>query len=200
MNTTTNTTKIIIAVIVIALIALAVMMTKDSTMSPTDSVATTTVGSTNNAGNESNTTTGGSVNPSNGQTSGTVTLKPGEIMTVTPKDNQLAGTSWIWKSTTFANKNPSKVPAANKFVITFNDKGMFTSTTDCNAITGQYAVKGDRLTLTNTASTLMACQGETLEGEYANELTHVTNYVFESTAELNLMVGNTATMSFTKRQ
>ncbi len=202
MQTTTNTTKIIIAISILILIGLGIyiannrgdMVPVEETASRLDSNsdATTTV---SNRTSNSNTT---SVN-SNGTTNGSMVVKPGQVMTVTPKKNPLSGTSWIWKDTSFNNRTTSTIPGNNKFVITFGTDGAVTSSTDCNSVSGRYAVTNDRITISNTASTKMACQGATLETTYVQQLTQVTNFVFESTNELDLAIGNTGTMSFSRR-
>ncbi|MES2985528.1 MAG: META domain-containing protein [Patescibacteria group bacterium] len=185
---TTNTNKIAIAVILIVLIGLVVYVgTKSDGVTNTDGTATTTV---------STSTTNGTNNSKGG-----VTAKPGQIITVTPKQNPLAGTSWIWTDTIFMNKATNMIPAKSKFVITFGTDGAVTSSTDCNSVAGRYAVNNDRMNIVSLTSTLMACQGATLEAEYVKQLSQVTNYTFESLNELDLVVANgTSTMSFTRRQ
>lgn len=186
MQTTTQTTKIIIGTLIAAiLIGLGVYMNQksDSMIDDVDSVATTTVG-TSTANKET--------------ISGNSSTKKG-VTIVTPQKNPLAGTSWIWKDTLFMNKSTSSVPAANEFIITFGTDGAMTSTTDCNSISGKYVVYNNKITITNGASTMMACQGQTREAEYVTQLSQVTNFTLQDLNELDLSIGNTATMSFTRR-
>lgn len=198
MQTTTNTTKIIIGVVVLILIGLAVYMTSSSDgMLRTDQVATTTATSTGAV-------QGSSVTNGTGKTgtvaNGSMTVKPGQVMTVNPKKNPLAGTSWIWKDTSFNNKSAAVIPGNTKFVITFGTDGAVTSTTDCNSVSGRYAVNNDKINITSTVSTRMACADATLESTYVQQLTQITNYTFESLNELDLTtVNGSATMSFSRR-
>lgn len=126
--------------------------------------------------------------------------KPGQATTVTAKKNPLAGTSWIWKDTSFNNKSAPTMPANTKFVITFGTDGAMTSTTDCNSISGRYAVNDDKINIAGIVSTKMACEGQVLESTYVSQLTQITNFTFESLNELDLTtVNGSATMSFTRR-
>lgn len=202
MQTNTNTTKAIIALIIIILIGLAVYATSRNAdeVSNTDSSATTTLNNSTNSNGTNNSVNGTSGKNNNGSvTSPMPVAKPGQVVTVTAKKNPLAGTSWIWKDTSFNNKATATLPNSNKFVLTFGNDGALTSTTDCNSVAGRYAVNGDKLTISNTASTLMACQGATLEAEYVKQLSQVTNHTFESLNELDLLIGGSATMSFSRR-
>lgn len=196
MQTTTQTTKIIIGVIIVLiLIGIAMLMNKKSdTIMDDNGAATTSVDTTVNTNGGNTSVKSGNTGTGNGATGG-----KGTVTTITPKKNPLSGTSWIWKDTAFNNKSASTLPANNKFVITFWTDGAITSSTDCNSISGQYSVNNDKITVANIASTKMACQGATLEAEYIKQLTQVTNFTFESLNELDLAVGNTATMSFTRR-
>lgn len=198
MQTNTNTTKAIIAIIIIILIGLVVYSSRIGNTAPDSdmSAASTTTGNTSSGTNSTN----GTNNSVNGSTAGQMPIaKPGQVITVTPKKNPLAGTSWIWKDTSFNNKSAPSLPNSNKFVLTFGNDGALTSTTDCNSLSGRYAVNGDKLTISNTASTRMACEGVSLETEYVTQLSQVTNHTFESLNELDLLIGGTATMSFSRR-
>jgi heat shock protein HslJ len=122
-------------------------------------------------------------------------VPPNEIPSGTPpeipsgkKGVSVRGTNWVWQSIQNGNakieiKNPSI------FILTLDAEGRFTSTTDCNSVSGSYVLEGESLTFKDMASTLMYCEGSQ-ENTYTEALGKVSMYRVE---------GNTLILSLTNK-
>ncbi|MES2623168.1 MAG: META domain-containing protein [Patescibacteria group bacterium] len=200
-NTTPNTTKIIIGVLVVIILCLAVYITSQPRMMPMPGND-----NSNNMMENDDNGNGGDVsqNSQNSNTGGSgsstvVPTRPGAVMTKTPVKNPLASTVWTWKSTSFTNKSTTVAPNNEKFVIRFGADGKVSSVTDCNSVAGTYTISSELLKFGALASTRMACQGPTLEMDYTNYLSQVESYqIVGSQLHLNL-AKNAGMMSFTRK-
>lgn len=199
-----NTTKIILGVLVIALVALGLYLDSrpigDNMMDMEH----------DGAMNMENKTTGGTMKTNTGVTpeeSVTTTIsKDGKkvtktVVATTPAKNPFPNTQWVWKYTIFADKSKRITPTTDRFVLKFGADGRMSSATDCNSVSGTYVTKiNEGITFGPLMSTLMACTGDTLESEYSKELADVRLYSLPTQAELNLqLANNTGTMVFTKK-
>ena len=114
---------------------------------------------------------------------------------------ELAGTRWVWQYTdgdVSASAERILAPDGEKFILSFGAEG-FTSSTDCNQLSGSYLQVGESLSMGPIAATMKACVDETLEAVYATELGRVTSFaVTGDELRLNLQ-DNTGTMVFTKQ-
>lgn len=106
----------------------------------------------------------------------------------------LTDKSWSWVSTTYGDGTIT--PNQDKFVLTFKTDNTFTSTTDCNGLSGDYTANGSQVTLNNMISTMMFCEGSQ-ENDYYNGLAAVESYSFNGKGELVFeLKDDTGTMVF----
>lgn len=123
-------------------------------------------------------------------------VPPNEIPSGTPpeipsgkKGVSVRGTNWVWQSIQSGDiKTEVKNPSV--FILTLDAEGRFTSTTDCNSVTGSYVLEGESLTFKDMASTLMYCDGSQ-ENIYTQGLGKVSMYRVE---------GNTLILSLTDKR
>lgn len=92
--------------------------------------------------------------------------------------------TWKWFKTEPKSGKDIR-PKKDVFTLTFNKDGSFSATTDCNGISGKYTAKDSKLTFSNTASTLMYCDGSQ-ETELNSIIINAQNYKFTSAGELVL--------------
>jgi len=112
----------------------------------------------------------------------------------------LTAHAWVWKQTLMAGAAPAVPTKPASFVLTFATDGHVSSTTDCNALAGTYTVVDGGLTFGPLASTQMYCDGSQESG-YTQNLAAVTAYSIDGSGDLVFALGgNQGTMVFTKRQ
>jgi heat shock protein HslJ len=90
--------------------------------------------------------------------------------------SQITNKPWTWVKT---QMNDGKVTTPNKpdaFTLTFKDDGTVSGTTDCNNFAGKYAIDGNKITFSQFASTMMACEGSQ-EQEFTKSLSQVDQYM-----------------------
>lgn len=79
----------------------------------------------------------------------------------------LSYTTWLWKETSYNNNDNETVKPlqTESFVLTFLDDQNFSATTDCNSLTGRYAVSAEtnEISFSSIASTRMICPDESQE-------------------------------------
>jgi len=136
-------------------------------------------------------------------TSTDVVMVPETPATSTPaapeeSSHPLLGKRWAWVRSTdplVSSTTTIKAPE-DKFIISFGTDKRFTSSTDCNGLSGGFIIDGEVLSVGPIASTKMACPGGTLEMTYAAELGRVASYVIVG-EELRLnLIKDTGTMIF----
>lgn len=91
--------------------------------------------------------------------------------------------------------NTWKWNKSDKFSITFNADGKFSTKTDCNSVGGSYVAKGSSLTFSNIFTTEMFCQ-ESVESTFVDVLENTVSYKFTSKGELILIFKNGGTEVF----
>jgi heat shock protein HslJ len=97
----------------------------------------------------------------------------------------LYSNSWVLTETS-AIQGEAVVPKADDFVLTFTKEGRYTSTTDCNSLTGEFVIDNEVLSLASPISTKMYCEGSQ-EGAYIALLGLVNSYAIDGTTlRLNL--------------
>jgi hypothetical protein len=79
------------------------------------------------------------------------------------------------------------------------DTDSFTSTTDCNQLSGGYVQNNETLSFGPIASTKKACLEETLETTYVDTLTRVTTHAITGSQLRFTLLGDTGTMVFTQK-
>lgn len=197
----TSTTKIILGVVVVALVCLGLYLDSRPIANEKDGMMGMDNGHMVDKGTEASKKP---ANPANSGQPGTISNPPktGTATTIVftvPKANPLAGTDWTWKYTTFANKSKTMTPNQARFVLKFDASGRVTSTTDCNSLAGTYSIKGEQLHFGPFAATLMACTGQTMEQEYAQELNRTTTFKIVSPNEMQLNLSDAGVMVFTRQ-
>ena len=111
--------------------------------------------------------------------------------------NQLTQTKWQWKE--FKRSDGSILAPApqdeHKFILIFNDNGKFSSTTDCNQLSGIYSIDREALSIGEINSTLMACESENKEIIYRDALEKAASYSLSGNT-LTLNLSDNGTMKF----
>jgi len=86
-------------------------------------------------------------------------------------------TPWVWQQTSLADGSVLQ-SKEGKFVLSFKDDLSYHSTTDCNTLSGTYAVDGEVLSLSTPAMTKMFCEGS-IEQDYVAQLVLASSHVIE---------------------
>ena len=97
--------------------------------------------------------------------------------------------TWNWIHTTYNNDDTVTPKLENKFTMTFKNDKTFSATTDCNRVSGEYAVDVKKITFTKMMSTLMYCEGSQ-EQDFTKMLGETQGYTFTSKGELVLLLKN----------
>ncbi len=92
-------------------------------------------------------------------------------------DENLIG-DWQWVETIY-NDGREVRPDGDDFVLTFNENGSMSSTTDCNGLSGQFNLReGNEISFSEIAMTKMYCE-DSLEDEYLRTFNDASTYLFE---------------------
>jgi heat shock protein HslJ len=92
---------------------------------------------------------------------------------------------WQWVRTNYTDGRVFAPKQATAFVITFNQDGSMSATTDCNGVSGSYTAVADSLAFGALATTMMFCDGSE-EGVFNELLGTVSTYRFTVGGELEL--------------
>jgi len=116
----------------------------------------------------------------------------------TGAEYSLVGPKWTWLHTEpGAVAGDKKIIApAGEFVLSLDTAKRFTSTTDCNSLSGGYLVNGEVLRIGPIAATKKACMGETLESVYVRDLGLVTSYKIVGSELRLILAKDTGIMVF----
>ena len=79
----------------------------------------------------------------------------------------LYGRDWVWVSTEISSAQAIK-PLRGDFVLKITDDGKFSSTSDCNGISGKYLVVNSSIYFRDIASTKMFCPKSKDSGYISN--------------------------------
>ncbi len=93
--------------------------------------------------------------------------------------------TWNWVMAEYNDGRVITPKTANKFTLAFKSGGVFSASTDCNGIGGNYKVTGTSIAMTKMISTLMYCDGSQ-EAEFRQMLENSSSYHFTSKGELIL--------------
>lgn len=119
----------------------------------------------------------------------TETLQFGEVAQnfegeADPSRMTLTMKNWKWVKTSYNNDTEEVAPkSADKFSIIFKVKNVFSATTDCNSIGGEYLADRTKISFSKMVSTLMYCEGSQ-ESIFSNMLSEIQSYHFTSKGEL----------------
>jgi heat shock protein HslJ len=125
-----------------------------------------------------------------------------ELITEEPSTNEsstpdLAGTSWQWVETAMNDGTTTQSAKPEAFVLSFDQDGKVSSSTDCNSISSTYTSNQGELIFGPLAMTKMFCEGSQ-EGVYAKALGEVQSYLVNGdTLSLALKL-DSGIMEFTK--
>lgn len=105
------------------------------------------------------------------------------------KKNDLVG-RWSVKTYTDPFKTTmeaTKVSPNESYTLQFHDTGIFSLTTDCNTISGEYSTDGQSLRFSNLSATELACEKEIAERSLKSQLPMVESYNFPNDTTLCLL-------------
>jgi len=107
-------------------------------------------------------------------------------------DPVLTGKQWSWIETYYNEGNRIVNPVDPKmFVLSFIKGDKFSTTTDCNKFIGKYILAEKNLTMSDIASTKMACEDPyAQEQTYISMLADVESYFFRDDGKLVIMIKN----------
>lgn len=97
----------------------------------------------------------------------------------------LTNQQWQWVRTDKSDGSITVPTNPAQFQLSFTDT-TFSSSTDCNGVSGAYVISGPNLTFSDIASTMMYCEGS-VENEYVTALQNVKSYSVQD-KELKLML------------
>lgn len=120
----------------------------------------------------------------------------------TPVINELNNSQWLWIETTDEAGTSLKPNQPDDFVLTFAEANRFSANTDCNNIGGSFVVgEGGALVFSEIVATEMACEGETREQAFVEQLGAVVSYsVTDSELILTVLFdGETGEMKFSRK-
>lgn len=115
-------------------------------------------------------------------------------------DPVLTGKQWSWKETYINDGDKIINPVDPKmFVLSFIKGDKFTTTTDCNKFMGTYVLAEKSLSMSDIASTQMACEDPyAQEQSYLSMLSEAESYFFRDDGSLIIMMKeDKGTMTFT---
>jgi heat shock protein HslJ len=107
-------------------------------------------------------------------------------------DPVLTGKQWSWIETYYNEGNRIVNPVDPKmFVLSFIKGDKFSTTTDCNKFIGKYILAEKNLTMSDIASTKMACEDPyAQEQTYISMLANAESYFFRDDGKLVIMIKN----------
>ncbi len=98
------------------------------------------------------------------------TAEPANVLEPITQE-ELVGAIWQWVGgREAASAPPYEVADADKYTLTFNEDGSLFVQADCNTSRGTYELSGDQLTITLGATTLMACEPDSLSDQFMAQI------------------------------
>jgi heat shock protein HslJ len=121
--------------------------------------------------------TPGAVAPAPAATPTPGAVAPAPAATPTPGPAPtLTDVVWQWTKLVGADGAELKVPAPDRYTLTFLRDGTLTMVADCNTGGGSYRREGSNLTIGPLATTLIACPPDSLDSRFTLALQQVTGY------------------------
>ncbi len=118
---------------------------------------------------------------------------------VTSTATPLIGTEWVWQKTVLVAGKEIASNDPSRFALAFGSDKRFTSTSDCNRLSGGFIVDGEVLSIGPIAATKMYCGDAMLESEYSQELSRATSYIIEGDELRINLLKDSGTMIFAKK-
>ncbi len=98
------------------------------------------------------------------------TAEPANVLEPITQE-ELVGAIWQWVGgRESASAPPYEVADADKYTLSFNEDGSLFVQADCNTSRGTYELSGDQLTITLGATTLMACEPDSLSDQFMAQI------------------------------
>lgn len=120
--------------------------------------------------------------------SATTTASSTPVVTTKPNP-KITDHPWVWVKTVYNNDTTVTPQLKNSFIITFMQDNRFSAKTDCNNVSGEYAITAsttsNKIILEKMISTLMYCEGSE-ESNFTKMLSEVDNFFFSQSGELVL--------------
>lgn len=106
--------------------------------------------------------------------------------------SKMASLSGKWKIVTYMDDEEIEVSCDKSYTLQFHDTGMFSLTTDCNTISGEYSysVSKRNLQFGNLTYTEKACENEIVEQSLKYQLPMVKTYNLPNDTTLYLLGKN----------
>src|SRR3989344_2925791 len=102
-----------------------------------------------------------------------------------PTRMSLVMKDWTWISALYEDGRSIEPNQPDSFVLSFDEDGTFSATTDCNGVGGKYTVSGNSISFGEMVTTLMFCE-DSKETEFHQILENTAGYHFAARGELIL--------------
>jgi heat shock protein HslJ len=124
---------------------------------------------------------------------------PYNLKKIEEKASPIFDTAWVWKETVLLDGTIIAPLQPEAFVLTLGSDRRYTSTTDCNSLSGNFVIDEEVLSLSPAISTKMFCEGSQ-DTVYMNDLVLANSFVIEGD-ELTLNLNRDhGAMKFVKKQ
>jgi len=121
-------------------------------------------------------------------------VKNNQIKIVKKVDESLTKNEWIWVETITSNSQKVK-PRVNDFVLKINSDSSFSSSTDCNSVSGSLSVNNEKINFTKIVATEKFCP-KSLESNFTAFLKDVVSYRFNEKKQLILILKDDSGLMF----
>jgi heat shock protein HslJ len=83
---------------------------------------------------------------------------------------------WHWQHTRYSNDNEARPKQPERYVLRFEPHGVLSAKVDCNMAGGKYRFEGNQIVIELINSTLMACEPDSLEQVFQQNLAATNGY------------------------
>jgi L-ascorbate metabolism protein UlaG (beta-lactamase superfamily)/heat shock protein HslJ len=105
---------------------------------------------------------------------------------------------WVWVRTILPNDEVMEAPVGGKFVLTFDEDGQLSSSTDCNYLSSGYVKDEEVLSIGPVGMTKMYCEGSK-DSAYAEQLGRAASHVIDGDELRIILVRDAGTMVFSRK-
>lgn len=109
-------------------------------------------------------------------------------------DENLTKNDWVWLETITSNSQKVK-PRVNDFVLKINSDSSFSSSTDCNSVSGSLSVNNEKINFNKIVATEKFCP-KSLESNFTSFLKDVVSYRFNEKKQLILILKDESGLMF----
>lgn len=112
----------------------------------------------------------------------------------------LKGNVWQWVQTLYGDGEKTIPGKPENYTVQFREDGNIDAKADCNRKSGNYTIRGKKMTVTVTISTMAMCEEGSLEEPFVKDLTAADSFILKD-GELYLdLKFDSGTMKFSKGQ